>query len=724
MKQVLLHGKEVAVQEVPPPAPGNKQVLVANVFSLISTGTESIAITSSKKSLLKRALERPELVTKVFHKIREEGLKKTLGKVSEKITEYKSLGYSSAGVVLTVGNEVVDINPGDRVACAGVGFANHAEIVAVPRNLVARIPDDVSFEEAAFTTLGAISMHGMRRANCQFGETIAIIGLGLLGLIAVQIAKASGLKAICLDIDPQRVALAKSLGVDHALTIDGETVNTIQSITGDFGVDAAVIYAATESSEPVNLAFDLCRHKGRVVGVGAFGMNFDREKMYQKELDFLMSTSYGPGRYDREYEEESVDYPIGYVRWTENRNMQSFLELLSNKKIDVKQLISQIYPIEKASEAYTTLLNSEKKPLALLFKYDYQKYSEMGRLQTKVEIMQLPKKVTEKIRVGLVGAGGFAKEVHLPNLRKLSELYELKTVVTQHGTSAFDTAKKFGFENASTDVDDVLKDPEIDLVMISTRHGLHYPLVMKALESGKYLFVEKPLCLKPDELENIKEKVAETGLHVFVGFNRRYSPFIKYIKKEFEKLGAPQFLIYRVNAGFIPADHWVHDPEEGGGRLIGEGCHFFDTFSYLVGKDREIANQSCEGIPVDSQSIVARDNFAATVKYSDGSLAVLTYIATGNTNTGKEYLEAHCKNISFIMNDFIELKAYGIKIGASGASKNKWNPSSPDKGHRQQLIEIAKALKGEENEAISFEEVYRTMKVTFECDALIRGQKS
>ncbi len=724
MKQALLHGKEVVVLEVPPPARGSKQILVANVFSLISTGTESMAITSSKKSLIKKALERPELITRVMQKIREEGVRKTFARVSEKISEYKTLGYSSAGLVTAVGDEVLDINPGDRVACAGVGYANHAEIIAVPRNLVAKIPDNVSFEEAAFSTLGAISMHGIRRTNCQFGETVAIIGLGLLGLIAVQIARSSGLRVISLDIDSERVKLAKSLGTDYAFVIDKNIVKEVMDITGNVGVDAAIIYASTESSEPVNLAFDLCRHKGRVVGVGAFGMNFDREKMYQKELDFLMSTSYGPGRYDRVYEEESIDYPIGYVRWTENRNIQNFLELLAQRKVSVEPLISQIYPIEKAPEAYASLLTPDKKPLAILFRYDYQKYIKTPKLQTKIEIHPSAKKVKGKISVGVVGAGSFAREVHLPNLKELSEFYDFETVVTEHGTSAIDVARKFGFKNASTDIDNILNVPEIDLVMIFTRHGLHYPFIVKALESGKHVFVEKPLCLKADELENIREKVAETGLHVFVGFNRRYSPFLKYLKKELENLGGPYFLLYRVNAGFIPANHWVHNPVEGGGRLIGEGCHFFDTFNYLVGKEKEITELHCESIPVDGKKIVARDNFYSALRYSDGSIALLTYITIGSTEAGKEYLEVHSGNISYVVNDFIELKSYGTTIKVKGASDRKWTLSSADKGHKQQLIEIAKALKGEESEAITFEEVYKTTKTTFECDSLLRGQKA
>lgn len=723
MKQVLLSGKEILVKEVPPPALKPNQVLIANAFSLISTGTETMAISSSKKSLIKRALERPDLVLKVIQKVREEGLKKTASKVSEKITEYKTLGYSSAGVVIAVGSEVTDINPGDRVACAGAGYANHAEIVSVPRNLVAKIPDNVSFEEAAFTTLGAISMHGIRRANCQFGEYVAIIGLGLLGLLALQIAKASGLKTICLDINPERVKLAEELGADHSMVIDENTVKTVHLLTGGFGVDAAIVYAATESSEPVNLAFDLCRHKGRVVGVGAFGMNFDREKMYQKELDFLMSTSYGPGRYDHIYEEECIDYPIGYVRWTENRNMQSFLELLSEQKIKVLPLVTEVYSVEKAREAYDSLLNSERKPLALLFKYEYEKFSSGRRLETSILIKTPEPRLSGRIKVGVIGAGTFAREVHLPNLRELSEFYELKTVVTQHSTSALDAAKRFGFEKASTDVTDVFEDPDIDLVMIFTRHGEHFPLVMKALEYKKNVFVEKPLCLNIEELEKIKEKVAESGLFVFTGFNRRFSPFIRYLKKELDNLDSPKFLLYRVNAGFIPPDHWVHNPAEGGGRLIGEGCHFFDTFNYLMGTETEIENVLCESIPVDGKNIVARDNFAATIKYSDGSIATLAYISTGNTKTGKEYLEMHSSNITFLLYDYIELKSFGKEIDENSASGNVWRLNAPDKGHKQQLVEIVKALTGKENQAITFEEAYKTMKLTFECDSIIRGKR-
>ena len=710
MKQVFLKSGAIVVEDVPTPAPGPGEVLVHNAYSLISAGTETLALKGAQKSLVRRALERPDLVLKVVEKARTEGIRKTFARVTEKVQELKSLGYSSAGTVVAVGSDVIDINPGDLVACAGVGYASHAEFVTVPRNLVVRVPEGVGLDEAAFTTLGAIAMHGIRRTECQLGETVVILGLGLLGLIAVQISKAAGHIVIGLDIDEARVNLARELGADRAFVIDASTVERIHDLTQGFGADAVVIYAATESSEPVNLAFDLCRRKGRVVGVGAFGMNFDREKMYSKELDFLMSTSYGPGRYDPVYEELGIDYPIAYVRWTENRNMQDFLRLVASGQVNVSRLITLTFPIEQAQEAYAALTTGDNRPLGVLFSY------EQGSKPSFVISVGSPRtKVSGKIGVAMVGAGSFAREVHLPNLTTLQDMFDVRWVVTKSGASALQVAERFSIPNASTSLDEALADPDVDLVVISTRHNLHASQTLAALAAGKAVFVEKPLCMNIEELEAIRSAVESTNLPVFVGFNRRYAPHVRYLRSVLERQGGPHMLFFRVNAGFIPRDHWVQDPVEGGGRLIGEGCHFVDTCNYLVGRNVGATRVHAYSVPVDGVRVVARDNFVIDISYADGSLASIAYVSAGSKELPKERLEVHSAGTSFVLDDFRELVAYGTAIQADGATGATWKLAAQDKGHRNELIEIARALRGEPSEAITFAEAYATMAITFEA---------
>lgn len=710
MKQVFLKSGAIVVEDVPTPAPGPGEVLVHNAYSLISAGTETLALKGAQKSLVRRALERPDLVLKVIEKARTEGIRKTLARVTEKVQELKSLGYSSAGTVVAVGSDVIDINPGDLVACAGVGYASHAEFVTVPRNLVARVPEGVGLDEAAFTTLGAIAMHGIRRTECQLGETVVILGLGLLGLIAVQISKAAGHTVIGLDIDEARVNLARELGADHAFVIDASTVERIHDLTQGFGADAVVIYAATESSEPVNLAFDLCRRKGRVVGVGAFGMNFDREKMYSKELDFLMSTSYGPGRYDPLYEELGIDYPIAYVRWTENRNMQDFLRLVASGQVNVSRLITLTFPIEQAQEAYAALTTGDNRPLGVLFSYE-----QASKPSFVISVGPPRRKVSGKIGVAMVGAGSFAREVHLPNLTTLQDMFDVRWVVTKSGTSARQVAERFSIPNASTSLDDALGDPDVDLVVISTRHNLHASQTLAALAAGKAVFVEKPLCMNMEELEAIRSAVESTNLPVFVGFNRRYAPHVRYLRSVLERQGGPHIFLFRVNAGFIPRDHWVQDPVEGGGRLIGEGCHFVDTCNYLVGRNVGATRVHAYSVPVDGVRVVARDNFVIDISYADGSLASIAYVSAGSKELPKERLEVHSAGTSFVLDDFRELVAYGTTIQADGATGATWKLAAQDKGHRNELIEIARALRGEPSEAITFAEAYATMAITFEA---------
>jgi len=720
MKQVFLKVGKIVVDEVPPPVLEDNQILVANAFSLISSGTERGTVESGRESLLKKAIERPDVVKKVLLKIRQEGIRRTLAKVKGIIQEPKSLGYSTSGIIIEIGKNITDINVGERVACGGAQSAHHSEIDLVPRNLIVKIPENVDMSEAAFTTIGAIAMQGIRRAERSFGETIVIIGLGLLGNLGAQISNSQGYKVIGFDLDERRVDLAKSLGIESYSLKDLDPLRKVLERTGGFGADAVILYVATDSSEPVNLGFDICRQKGRVVLVGVCGLQLDREKMYKKELDFLISTSYGPGRYDRIYEEESIDYPIGYVRWTENRNMEEFVNLISHGKIRAKELISATFPIEEAQNAYR-FLASEEKPLAVLLKYEFEKYIKKPLTERKISLPFSKKKIESKIGVGIIGAGSFVQSVHLPNLKNLSKDYHLRAVVTQHGERAKFLSQQYGIDYATTDYKEVLDDPEIDLAFIGTRHNLHYTMVIDAIKNGKAVFVEKPLCLTPEELENIKREVTKKRIPVIVGFNRRYAPFMVAIKRMLERLSRPYFIQYRVNAGFIPKDSWIQDPVIGGGRIVGEACHFFDLFNFLIGRDIEVKDTSVSSIPVNDKNVIAQDNFAVSIQYSDGSLAILTYTSLGEEKLPKEKMELFVSGKVFILNDYLSLEVYGInpeelEVPQGKIKGNKVIFSIQDKGLKQELMELAKFMKGKESKIIDFEEAISAMELTFEID--------
>lgn len=732
MKQVLLKNKQIVVEEVPLPVPGEKEVLVKTYYSVISSGTERVAVQNSAQGLVSKAITNPQLVQKGLQLIREQGVKRFWQIVKGYEGSSSPLGYSLAGEVVSVGRYLTDINVGDLVACAGAQCAHHAEFVSVPRNLVAKIPPGVDPAEAAFTTLGAIAMQGLRRAALSFGETVVITGLGLLGLLGVQIAKAAGYRVVALDIDQERVDLAQKLGADLSLNNARQDVITeVFAFTTGFGADAVVIYAATDSDKPVKQAFDLCRQKGKVVGVGVFGMRFDREKMYRKELDFLMSTSYGPGRYDPCYEEESIDYPVGYVRWTENRNFKEFLRLLVLQKVEVKPLVSAVFPLEQAGEVYRWL-TGEKKSLGIFLEYGNEALSGDNKCLAKDERANEEEQSKEgeifssgtlkatvsraKIRVAVVGAGGFAGQVHLPNLASLRSDFHLRAIITAHGHKAADLVRKYKADYADTDYQKVLDDPDVDFLLIGTRHNLHYPMVMQALEKGKPVFTEKPLCLTREELRSIKEKVTSSGLPVYVGFNRRHAPLAVRLKEELASLARPYLIHYRVNAGFLPPDHWTHNPAVGGGRLIGEACHFFDFFLFLVGQPvRDV--QVCS-LPVDGRTVVARDNFAVILKFEDGSLANLIYTSLGHTAMPKEYVEVFAGGKCFVLNDYHSLDIYGMNKG-----KQQIRLKKQEKGWREELIQVAACLKGLKDGSTMINQAFETMEVTFKVAEQITGTK-
>jgi predicted dehydrogenase len=685
MKQVFNAGGKAVVMEVPAPACGDNEVLVQNMFSVISVGTEGSSLKEGGKGiagLVARARSNPELVRKAIDMVRREGIGQTLnvirGQAGGRLTP---LGYSSSGLVLEVGRNITDISPGDRVACAGAGYANHAEVVAVPRNLVCLLPAGVDFDEAAYTTLGAIALQGIRRAQLQLGDRVAVIGLGLLGQLACQILKTSGACVVGIDPVKERVELAGELGADKCFVSGADSVANVLKYTDGIGADAAIIYAATTSSEPVRQAMQMVRKRGRVVVVGAVGMELDRSPFYEKELDFLISCSYGPGRYDPTYEEQGIDYPIGYVRWTENRNMQEFLNLVADKKINVKRLAGRVFPIGDAEQAYGALTDIGTRPVVVLFKYEAPPEAELPR---RIELKPLAK-VLGKINVALIGAGSFAQAYHLPNLKRLPG-YSLRAVVTKTGGNARSLAQKYGAQYCSTDYKEVLSDKDIDMVLIATRHNLHAPLVIEAAKAGKHIFVEKPIALTYEECREIHEVLGQSRVNLTIGFNRRFSPLAQRMKRLAEKRKSPLVINVRVNSPGMKKGHWVNDPVEGGGAIVSEACHFFDFLSWLVGAEprRIYAEMISSGDP----SLVDANNIVCTLSYADGSAASLTYSTVGDESFSKERIEVFMDGGVLAIDDFRELVIAGL------GDKGKRLPR-PEKGQLQLLQEFGKFLIGE-----------------------------
>jgi len=683
MKQVLVRRGKIMIEDVPTPLVGKGNVLVEVAYSLISTGTEVEGLKRSGESLVRKAIEHPEQVKKLARFLAEKGVKKTLALVRGKVGAAHPLGYSCSGVVIQVGEGVEGIKPGDQVACAGAGKANHAEIVLVPKNLVVKVPEGCDLKDAASVAIGSIAMQGVRRADPRLGEIVAVIGLGLLGQITVQLLKAAGCRVVGFDIDRRRVELAKKLGADYSFLVSEVNYqNEILYITGGHGVDATIITAASRSDEIVQQAMEITRKKGRVVVVGAVGLGLKRSPFYEKEIDFLISCSYGPGRYDTFYEEKGLDYPYAYVRWTERRNMEEYLRLLTEGKVDFKAILDREYHISEALKAYEELKRSEDRPIGVVLRYDVDEEKREEKLDTKI-VLKEGKGRDDRINVALVGAGNFAKSVHLPNLKKLSDLYHLRAIVSATGSNARDTAERFGADYCTTNLEDVLADDSVDMVLIATRHNLHARQAMMAARAGKAVFVEKPMAINEQELEELVSVLKETKVPFMVGFNRRFSPAARRAKEILEGRRGPLMVLYRVNAGYIPPDSWVHS-EEGGGRIIGEACHMFDFFNFIVGS-ADVVEVCAQTVGSDSGHIHSSENASVSVRYRDGSVCTLIYTSLGARELPKEYVEIYCDGIAFVIDDFKELRVYG--------SKAKGWKGPQDKGHLRELEEFGRAVR-------------------------------
>lgn len=683
MKQVLLKQGKAIIEQVPVPQLEPGCVLVKTDHSCISIGTELSGLKMSGAPLWKRALQQPENVKKVLQMVASSGIARTHSVVTGQLAAGTATGYSAAGTVLQVGAGITDLQPGDRVACAGAQCAHHAEFIRVPRNLTVQIPEPVSFPEASTVTLGAIAMQGVRRASPTLGETFVVIGLGVLGQLAMQMLKANGCRVIGVDLDPLRIQQATALGMDiGVLPEQGDNVEQVYRLTDAIGADGVIITAATPSDEVVSTAFKMCRKKGRVVLVGDVGLNLNRSDFYQKELDFFISSSYGPGRYDNNYEEKGLDYPVAYVRWTENRNMSEYLRLIAEKKIQIKPLIAATYVIDDAAQAYEALKSDQSKPLMVLLQYP-------NHIDNKTIKIANPKALAagpNSINLAVIGAGGFAKGMHLPNIEKLAAHYHIQAIVSRTGHNAVATAKQFSANYSTTDYHQVLQDPDVDAVLIATRHHLHAEMALLALRAGKHVLVEKPLALDMAELVKITEfyeRSNQTALPVLLtGFNRRFSKYAQRIAEITSQRSNPMILNYRMNAGYIPLDHWIQSAE-GGGRNLGEACHIYDLFTYLT--NSQVLSVTAQTITPKTAYYQASDNFVATMTFADGSVATLTYTAMGAKDYPKEQLEVFVDGKTLVLNDYKSLKIYGAK--AKGLETK-----THEKGQQEELIAFANAI--------------------------------
>lgn len=701
MKQVVqdLRSGKPELMDVPVPVPAAGQVLVRTAASVVSAGTERMLVELAGKSMLGKAVARPDLVRKTLEKARREGPWAAMEAVRSRLKQPVPLGYSSAGVVEQVGAGVQGVHGGDRVACAGGGHAVHAEYAVVPKNLLAPLPDEVDFESGAFATLGAIALHGYRSTGSQLGEHVAVIGLGLLGQLAAQIVQAAGGLAFGVDLDPGRVALTKELGAEA--TLRDQAGEAGMALTGGQGFDAVLICAHTEDNDPLVLAGELARDRARVVLIGVVGMQVPRAQYYEKELDLLVSRSYGPGRYDPRYEEQGHDYPIGYVRWTEQRNIAAFLRLLEQRRVQVEPLITHRYEIAEAEAAYATLLEAQDPaPLGVLLTYDGS-----PALERRLPLRTGQRRKDTMVRLGALGAGNYAQQVTFPILKRLRQV-ELVGLATAGGLSSAHAGRRFGFGYAGSEAASLIQDEQINTVAVLTPHHLHASLTTDALQAGKHVFCEKPLSIDLKGLDAVMEALEIAAGLLTVGFNRRFAPLARRMKEFLSAAGEPLSVHYRVNAGALPADHWQHDPQIGGGRLIGEGCHFIDFLTYLIGA---LPTQvHARGLPDAPR--YADDNVMVTLRYADGSLGTLQYVASGDQAYSKERVEAFGGGRVAVLDDFRRLE---LVSGGRKRVNRSW--LRQDKGHRGLWKAFSHAIRHGGEPPIPYRELQSVTRATIEA---------
>ncbi len=724
MKQLLqnLKNGKTTVEDVPAPAPRAGMALVKTAASLVSAGTERMVVEFAEKSLVGKARSRPDLVRQVLDKARREGLVTTVQSAFNRLDQPMALGYSSAGTIVALGSNMQGFKVGQRVACAGGGYAVHAEYAVVPRNLLTPLPKSVDFESAAFATLGAIAMHGFRLAEPQIGENVAVIGLGLLGLLAIQIADAAGCNVLGIDLDPKRVALASSLGrFDTAqrgleAVTRQKAVDSSSAFTTHRGFDVVLICADTPSNDPVELAGVIARDRARVVATGAVGLNIPRKIYYEKELSFINSRSYGPGRYDSSYEEDGKDYPLGYVRWTEGRNLESVVELMASGKLKVQPLITHRFPIEKAAAAYEVITGKKKESfLGVLLTYDEKKEERSKKVEFPTVNRQRPalsEAEGSTVNLGVLGAGLYANATLLPVINRIKDI-ELVGIASAGGLHARHSGKKFGFKYATSSDDEIINDPNINTVAVLTRHDSHADLVVKALKAGKNVFVEKPLAVDSRQLAVVSKALSTANRQLLtVGFNRRFAPLARTLSSFLLHRTESLYAHYRVNAGYIPLNHWTQNPEQGG-RIIGEACHFIDFITFLVGA----APVSVTAHALPDNGKYCEDNVSMTFSFPDGSFGIVDYLANGDKSFSKERVEVFCGGKIAVLDDFrkLELAEDGKKKEVRGAQ---------DKGWKNEWIAFAQAIREGGQPPIPYEQLIGVTRSTFAAVESLRTNKT
>ncbi|HYX30099.1 MAG TPA: bi-domain-containing oxidoreductase [Pyrinomonadaceae bacterium] len=714
MRQVVQNVKngQLEVREVPPPAllPGG--ALVRTAASIISPGTEKSVLELGMKSLIGKARERPDLVREVVSRARTFGITATVQSVLSKMDQALQLGYSAAGVVEEVAAGVSGLRIGDRVAIAGAGYASHAEINFVPRNLTALIPENISFEEAAYTTVAAIAMQGVRLAKPELGEVACVNGLGLIGLITAQLLKANGCRVIGFDINKDKVELGKRLGLDEGVVLGSdEPHRAIDGFSNGRGVDLTLICAATSSNEPIELAGEITRKKGRIVAVGAVGLNVPRDIYYRKELELKISMSYGPGRYDRSYEEGGLDYPYDYVRWTERRNLKSVLDLMARGKLDVKSLTTHRFSVEKAQEAYAMIYAGREAYVGVLLEYDLKR--QHGAVVRTVKASAHESR--ERLGIGFIGAGNYSSVHLLPHLKN-NKYVRLIGAASATGLNAKQKADRFGFDYCATGISPLLEDQSIDAVFIGTRHSTHADFTVQALNAGKHVFVEKPMVVNEEQLAAVNEAYelanANKPTGLMVGLNRRFAPLTAKIKEALDH-AQPLQMIYRVNSGNIPTSTWLHEEEQGGGMLVGEMCHFVDLMQFICGQ--RPASVYAQSLRANSNKISDEDNLSIVISFADGSVGVLCYNTVGSGGFSKERLEVFGGGVVAVLDDFRSLEI------VKGGKPARVKVANQDKGQAREVAETVKAFRLTGVAPIPFSELVMGMRVVFAVRESLRS---
>ena len=704
---------ETRIKDLPIPKPGKGCALVQTAYSLVSAGTERTLVEFSEKNLAAKAVSRPDLVRQVLNKAKREGVLSSVQAAFNRLDQPMFPGYSSAGTITALGEGMQGFKVGDRVACGGGNHAVHAEYEVVPRNLLVRLPDNVSFEEAAFATLGSVAIHGLRLAAPQLNDTVLVIGLGLLGLMEVQIAKAAGCRVMGMDISKAKIKLARDFGVEACPR--GDIEDRVPQFTKGRGFDHVLICAGSKDNDSIELAGKLCRDRGQVIAIGAVGLEIPRKIYYEKELRVMVSRSYGPGRYDANYEERGQDYPIGYVRWTEGRNMESFVDLIADGKIDVRSLITHRIPITEGEKAYNLITGKTKEAfLGVLLQYPQSEEQPVSQAVPVAKVQLKPQPEGTRPNVGVLGAGNYANATFLPVMKDSADRCVLKSIASGSGGNARHSAEKFGFEKVETDGNAILCDPEIADIVLMTPHSLHAAQTITALENGKNVYCEKPAAIDPRSLAGVWKYVSEHSEQLYmVGYNRRFAPLAADLKRFFDGCPEPLAMHYTVNAGYIPPTHWTQDPDVGGGRILGEGCHFIDFLIWM-----------CGSLPVKVNAFALpdcgrynEDNVSIQLLFENGSIGTVDYLANGDKSCPKERVEVFSGGRIGILSDFRSLDTW-----KDGNHKQERSALKQDKGHAASWNAFLDAAHRGKEAPISRDEIFAGMMACFGAIESIRQQ--